>query len=63
MEEQTPTRNKWHLILGILFLVYGAFRLYQRTQGSETDSIGLILAILFIGYGIFDLYRYFSAKP
>lgn len=52
-------RNKWHLILGILFLVYGIYRLYTHLTATETDNFGTILAVGFIGFGIYDLFKYF----
>ncbi|MBZ9731076.1 hypothetical protein LB467_15380 [Salegentibacter sp. JZCK2] len=53
-------RNKWYLILGILFLVYGIYRLYTHLTAAEIDNFGLILAVGFIIFGIYDLFRYFK---
>ncbi len=53
-------RNKWNLILGILFLGYGSFRLYQKLQMGETDAFGILLAVGFIGFGIYDLWKYYK---
>lgn len=55
-----PQRNKWSLILGILFLGYGSFRLYQKLQTSEPDTFGILLAIGFIAFGIYDLWKYYK---
>ncbi|PRX43327.1 hypothetical protein [Salegentibacter salegens] len=52
-------RNKWYLILGILFLVYGVYRLYSHLTAEETDNFGSILAVGFIVFGLYDLFRYF----
>ncbi|WP_037319534.1 hypothetical protein [Salegentibacter sp. Hel_I_6] len=57
---QGGKRNKWHLILGILFLVYGAYRLYTHLTAEVTDNFGLILAVGFIIFGIYDLFKYFK---
>ncbi|SDR65848.1 hypothetical protein [Gramella sp. MAR_2010_147] len=59
-QEQKPQRNIWNLILGILFLGYGSFRLYQKTQLQEPDNFGIIIAVGFIVFGIYDLYKYFK---
>lgn len=61
-QEQRPQRNIWNLVLGIIFLAYGSFRLYQKSQMEEPDTFGLILAIGFILFGIYDLYKYYKAK-
>jgi len=53
-------RNKWNLILGILFLVYGSYRLYIHLTAAEIDNFGLILAVGFIIFGIYDLYKYYK---
>ena len=58
--EEKPKRNIWNLVLGIVFVSYGSFRLYQKMQTSETDTFGLILAIGFIIFGIYDLYKYYK---
>lgn len=59
-EEQKPQRNIWNLVLGIVFLGYGSFRLYQKSQLQESDTFGIILAVGFIIFGIYDLYKYFK---
>lgn len=59
---ERPPRNRWNLILGIIFLGYGSFRLYQRLKDSQDDTFGIILAIGFILFGIYDLYKYFGRK-
>jgi uncharacterized membrane protein HdeD (DUF308 family) len=58
--EKEGKRNKWYLVLGILFLVYGSYRLYSHLTAEETDNFGTILAIGFIVFGIYDLFRYFK---
>ncbi|TBW28399.1 hypothetical protein [Gramella sp. KN1008] len=62
LEEQAPKRNIWNLVLGIIFLGYGSFRLYQKMSISESDTFGIVLAIAFIIFGIYDLYKYFTGK-
>ncbi|MBT8296444.1 MAG: hypothetical protein KJO51_08510 [Gramella sp.] len=59
-EEERPKRNKWNLILGIIFLVYGSFRLYQKLNVRDDDNFGLILAVGFIFFGIYDLWKYYK---
>ncbi|TRO65374.1 hypothetical protein [Christiangramia sabulilitoris] len=58
--EERPTRNKWNLILGILFLAYGSYRLYQKLQIPDDDNFGMILAVGFIFFGIYDLWKYYK---
>ncbi|WP_373056832.1 hypothetical protein [Zunongwangia sp. H14] len=57
---QRRNRNIWHLVLGILFIGYGSYRLYYRLLETEKDIFGIILAVGFIIFGIYDLYRYFK---
>ena len=59
-QEERPQRNIWNLVLGLVFLLYGSFRLYQKSQAVETDNFGIILAIGFIAFGIYDLYKYYK---
>ncbi|APG60033.1 hypothetical protein [Christiangramia salexigens] len=61
-EEERPQRNIWNLVLGIAFLGYGSFRLYQKSNSTETDNFGIILAIGFILFGIYDLYKYYKGQ-
>ena len=58
--EERPQRNKWNLILGIVFICYGSFRLYQKLTAIETDNFGTAIAAGFILFGIYDLYKYYK---
>lgn len=61
VENESPKRNIWNLVLGILFLGYGSFRLYQKTATEEaSDTFGIVLAVGFILFGIYDLYKYYK---
>lgn len=61
MENSVPRkRNLWQLVLGILFLSYGCYRLYRLSSSQEDNTLGLILAVGFIAYGIYDLYKYYK---
>lgn len=62
VNNNTPQRNTWRLILGIGFFLYGAFRIYMYFSGDEKDNFRLILAIALVCFGIYDLYNY-SKKP
>lgn len=62
LEGQSPKRNIWNLVLGIIFLGYGGFRLYQKMGETESDTFGIVLAVAFIIFGIYDLYKYFTGK-
>ncbi|MDT0675923.1 hypothetical protein [Autumnicola musiva] len=55
---QRRSRNIWHLVLGILFIGYGSYRLYYRLLEVEKDVFGIVLAVGFIIFGIYDLNRY-----
>ncbi|MFV8224660.1 hypothetical protein [Christiangramia aquimixticola] len=57
---ESPQRNIWHLVLGILFLFYGSFRLYTLLNSVQTDNLGIALAIGFILFGFYDLYKYYK---
>lgn len=59
-EEQSPKRNIWNLVLGIVFLGYGSFRLYQKMGTADSDTFGIILAVAFILFGIYDLWKYYK---
>lgn len=60
-EKEQTKRNIWNLVLGILFLGYGSFRLYQKTATeAASDTFGIVLAIAFILFGIYDLYKYYK---
>lgn len=61
VDNDRPKRNIWNLVLGILFLGYGSFRLYQKTATeAASDTFGIVLAIAFILFGIYDLYKYYK---
>ncbi len=70
MENNTPTphnetndtppqkKNIWYLVLGILFVGYGSFRLYTLSSDIENNVFGFVLAIAFIAFGFYDLWKY-----
>lgn len=52
-------KNIWNLVLGIIFLAYGCYKLYVLSQNNfQDDTLGLILAIAFIAFGLYDLWKY-----
>lgn len=51
-------RNIWYLVLGILFVGYGSYRLYTLSSDIENNIFGFILAIAFIAFGFYDLWKY-----
>lgn len=59
-ESPRPQKNIWNLVLGIVFIGYGSFRLYQKLTLSSDDTFGIILAVGFIIFGAYDLYKYFK---
>tara|TARA_R100000935_G_scaffold56325_1_gene87681 strand:+ start:1033 stop:1224 length:192 start_codon:yes stop_codon:yes gene_type:complete len=61
MDNNLPKkRNIWHLVLGLIFLVYGCYKLYILNTATEDSTLGIILAIGFIAFGIYDLYKYYK---
>jgi len=61
MENSIPkNRNIWHLVLGILFFMYGCYKLYILTTTQEDDTFGYVIGIGFIAFGIYDLYKYYK---
>jgi len=61
MENSIPkNRNIWHLVLGILFFVYGCYKLYILTTTQEDNTFGYVIGIGFIAFGIYDLYKYYK---
>ncbi|MCF4101219.1 hypothetical protein L1I30_06050 [Gillisia sp. M10.2A] len=61
MQNNTPRKiNIWNLVLGILFLGYGSYKLYMVTTGAPDSTFGILLAVAFIIFGIYDLYKYFK---
>ena len=62
-ENNKQPKNSFHLIMGILFIAFGGFRLYQQfNTSSEINTFRLILAIAFVGYGGFRVYTYLNTK-
>ena len=61
MENDIPVkRNIWNLVLGLVFLGYGCYKLYTLSNSLESDTLGLILGIGFIAFGIYDLWKYYK---
>ncbi|WP_010229853.1 hypothetical protein [Gillisia marina] len=61
MENSIPkNRNIWHLVLGILFFIYGCYKLYSLSTNQEDNTFGYVIAIGFIAFGIYDLYKYYK---
>jgi hypothetical protein len=63
MENSTPiNRNIWHLVLGILFFIYGCYKLYLISNTQEEGTFGYIVAIGFMAFGAYDLYKYYKGN-
>ena len=62
---ETPLQkpqNKWDLIFGIGFILFGCYRLYNRfINDAEISSFRIILAIGFVGLGLYNIYKYIKA--
>jgi hypothetical protein len=63
MENNIPKkRNIWNLVLGLVFLGYGCFKLYGLSNSTkEGNTLDLVLAIGFVAFGIYDLWKYYKA--
>jgi hypothetical protein len=62
MENDIPKRNIWNLVLGLVFLGYGCFKLYGLSNSTEKgNTLDLILALGFVAFGIYDLWKYYKA--
>jgi len=55
-------QKKLYLILGILFICIGTYRIYQQFYSNKINSVKLVLGILFLGYGVFRIYFYFKKR-
>lgn len=53
-------RNIWNLVLGIIFLVYGSYRLYVLSNSIESSTLSYILAVAFVLFGLYDLWKYYK---
>jgi len=62
MENSIPkNRNIWNLVLGLLFFIYGCYKLYSiTTTTQEENTFGYVIAIGFIAFGLYDLYKYYK---
>ncbi|MFO7719624.1 MAG: hypothetical protein R6W85_04195 [Gillisia sp.] len=59
INEVPKKKNIWNLVLGLLFLIYGSYRLYVLSENNfQDDTLSLILAIGFIAFGLYDLWKY-----
>lgn len=57
--EVPKKKNIWNLVLGLLFVGYGSYRLYVLSENNfEDETLGLILAIGFVAFGLYDLWKY-----
>ncbi len=57
-ETRPQKKNIWYLVLGILFVGYGSYRLYTLSSDIENNMFGFVLAIAFIAFGFYDLWKY-----
>jgi len=63
MENQTPKKNIFILISGLIFSGLGTYIVYKHFFNNETvTTLRLVLAMVMIGYGGYRLYNYFSAN-
>lgn len=61
MENKIPTRrNIWNLVLGLIFVIYGSYRLYVLSNSVEGSTFSYVLAILFVVLGLYDLWKYYN---
>lgn len=61
-----PNKNNtyFNLFIGIAFIIYGCYRLYNHffVEGVSYPIIRLIIALVFIGSGVYKLYTFFNNK-
>lgn len=63
MENQTPKKNIFILISGLIFSGLGSYIVYNHFFENDTvTTMRLVLAIAMIAYGAYRLYNYFSAE-
>ncbi len=53
-------KNITYLISGLLFLVYGFYRLFQFYTEDLFNPVRLIIALALLGYGGYTVYTYFK---
>lgn len=51
-------KNIWNLVLGLIFLLYGCYRVFTLYEDIEGNTLSFILAIGFIVFGLYDLWKY-----
>jgi hypothetical protein len=56
----TGRKNIWNLILGIIFLGYGSYRLYVLSASPDAETLSYILAVAFVIFGLYDLWKYYK---
>ncbi|MFD2564873.1 hypothetical protein [Aquimarina rubra] len=59
-EENKMPRKNWDFMIGIALVLFGSFRLYQRTQAGSEWDYRIILTVSFIAYGGFLIFRHFQ---
>ena len=63
MTSRSPRKNYWNLVIGIIFLGYGGFRLFTFFNGADYSTFRLIIAVGFVILGGWDLYKFFRRSP
>lgn len=60
MEDSTPARRYFSLLIGFAFLIYGGYRLFTFYTGAAYNTFRIIVAIIFVLLGAWDIYRFFK---
>lgn len=60
MEDSTPAKRYFNLLIGIAFLIYGSYRLFTFFTGAAYNTFRIIVAIIFVMLGAWDIYRFFK---
>ncbi|SEM27140.1 hypothetical protein SAMN04487910_4606 [Aquimarina amphilecti] len=61
-QENNNPRKNWDFMIGIALVLFGSFRLYQRTRIDFEWDYKIFLTISFIVYGGFLVYRHLQNK-
>jgi hypothetical protein len=63
MENQTPKKNIFILVSGLIFSGLGSYIVYKHFFEEDTvTTMRLVLAIAMIAYGAYRLYSYLKAE-
>ena len=59
---QHPKQRQFDLTFGLLFLVFGSFRMFELYRGVYYSKIKIIIGVFMCVLGVFKIYAYFKTK-